>query len=734
MTEKSAQPGSIGSWLSHNISTAAAGAVPPAAPPPANPYGWDPAKQPAAVPTDLAKPIPTSSPILAAGRPLLGTTSPQPAQGTALGRSAIQGLSQGGEAFGRGVDAVADAARRVWNSPLKTPYGWNALAPGGPRVTGGDPVRLGGYEPTIGDAASLLPGVVAARVPALARAAAPAAATATGFGPLYYGGRAVGSLAAGQGGNALRNLGMGVASAAVPAVADNLVQGARNPGQPQDATSRLVAPQQGGALGSLFGGLSAANASLSRATGFDPLAALGGVPTTPESPGLKDFMGRNVSNLGDAASMAVRSPPAAFRAAGNALGDYASGAAEGDYFPGQARLTNETLGRSWAAVPGGENPSVQTYQALGSPAMGAVGLAGLGGGLQAGIDQAGDAARGQMLGSNRVNNPQGAADDLVMGEAMNRLRAERPDAAEWSRNLEKTRQLSQALPASSVRAKTLIPSGRDFEDARARFGRPDAPPSMASVDPQVQAARQAEFEKLVSGAKDRFSARFTAENPGAALQKSYSDFRPALEKAMTAGMGGAAFAGAAPVMNEFLSLGQQAGVEPHELMGAISNTAKVIGEAATDPSRLEGLASGPPPAELVKAVADPNTVGRLPGVGQANEVARAAAAGEISPEEAAKGVWGQMGSGARILLGAGLGITALSLLMHLFGGGDDKDPEGGGGMSFFWKVAPLLGLGAAAWGLASRDDVTKPQFSRLLSGDTWTGLADDVGLGGLLRR
>lgn len=83
----------------------------------------------------------------------------------------------------------------------------------------------------------------------------------------------------------------------------------------------------------------------------------------------------------------------------------------------------------------------------------------------------------------------------------------------------------------------------------------------------------------------------------------------------------------------------------------------------------------------------------------------------------AKNIWDQLGNYKWLVVG-GLGLAAISMLSSLFGGSND-DEEGGHGGSTFMRLAPLLGLGTAAYGLSGG------QPSRLLQpkfwGDTWQG-------------
>lgn len=77
---------------------------------------------------------------------------------------------------------------------------------------------------------------------------------------------------------------------------------------------------------------------------------------------------------------------------------------------------------------------------------------------------------------------------------------------------------------------------------------------------------------------------------------------------------------------------------------------------------------------------------------------------EVAPKD--DSFWGRitdfwnnkLDSNGRMLVGLGLGVTAVTTLMNLFGGDDDEDDKGGGG-SWFSRILPFLGIGAAAWGL-----------------------------------
>lgn len=81
----------------------------------------------------------------------------------------------------------------------------------------------------------------------------------------------------------------------------------------------------------------------------------------------------------------------------------------------------------------------------------------------------------------------------------------------------------------------------------------------------------------------------------------------------------------------------------------------------------------------------------------------------------ASSIWDQLGNWKWLVIG-GLGLAAISMISSMFGGGGD-DEEGGGGSGAFGTLAPLLGLGAAGYGLTGGNP------SRLLQGTFWRDTA-----------
>lgn len=67
----------------------------------------------------------------------------------------------------------------------------------------------------------------------------------------------------------------------------------------------------------------------------------------------------------------------------------------------------------------------------------------------------------------------------------------------------------------------------------------------------------------------------------------------------------------------------------------------------------------------------------------------------------------------RLLVGLGLGAGAVGLLMNVFGGDDDDEDGKGGGSSWFTRLLPFLGLGAAAWGLGGGTFSELPSWAKL---------------------
>lgn len=591
-------------------------------------------------------------------------------------------------------------------SPLFNPL--PALGSGGrPAVYGTGAQRQ--YEPTTGDA------LMAASV-AVPGAVAPAAVARGGLAVT----RPVVTAAAN------RPLLTGALAAQGPALMENVVQGVHNPGQPRDATSRLVAPENGGLLSTALSPLSAVYTSAAQATGLDPLARAGlSVPVRPDDPGLGAYVGRTVGNFGDLGRIIQRSPEAVGRRLGYAAGDLLSNTLPADRFPSTARQVGGDLAATWKALPGSPTPSPAAYEALPGDPPSLAAMGGLGGiAAQRVVDQNAEAGAARMLASDRVNNPELARQRVFADEAVARLKAERPDLAPaLDAQLREQRMTEAAIPRRAgpgALPESALPSRRDMEDARAYYGRPGTP---SLVGP----ARAPEFEKNVEAFKNLYTqgagsapgqplAQAPAQppppptDPGADRAAGFQSLRQRL------GYTGAvppAFAASVPAMNTVLDAAEKASVDPQDLVGGMQTAGKAIAAAAEDPKALARLEKAPPPHDFVQDVM------KRPDV----------ASGEVDPKEAVASAWAGMGSGARILLGAGLGTAALGLLMNLFGG-DDED--GKGGSSFLWKVLPLLGLGAAAWGLASTDDITNPSFSRLADKKTWVGLGNDVGLGGLL--
>lgn len=88
--------------------------------------------------------------------------------------------------------------------------------------------------------------------------------------------------------------------------------------------------------------------------------------------------------------------------------------------------------------------------------------------------------------------------------------------------------------------------------------------------------------------------------------------------------------------------------------------------------------------------------------------------------------WGSLGTGSKVLLGLGVSLAVLPSLFSLFG--DDDNEEGRpGGMGFFGRVLPFLGLGMAAWGAAGGDFNKLPELGRFGQTDFWKGVGNDLG-------
>ena len=341
--------------------------------------------------------------------------------------------------------------------------------------------------------------------------------------------------------------------------------------------------------------------------------------------------------------------------------------------------------------------------------LGAVGSKGM-------IDDSAAKARELMAKSPTTNDPDAARQQLVMDETLRRLRASGGDPTKVDQ-LAKDYATRAALPAQrDGQPVATLPSRADMDSARLQYGRVQA------ADPVIGAKRVADFERDVGRLSGALSPAMgqappaqappqpPPTDPGADRAAGFQSLRQRLGYT---GAVPAAFAASVPAMKTVLDAAEKASVDPQALVGGMQTAGKAIAAAAEDPKALARLEKAPPPHDFVQDVM------KRPDV----------ASGEVDLKEAVASAWAGMGSGARILLGAGLGTAALGLLMNLFGG-DDED--GKGGSSFLWKVLPLLGLGAAAWGLASTDDITNPSFSRLADKKTWVGLGNDVGLGGLL--
>jgi hypothetical protein len=160
-------------------------------------------------------------------------------------------------------------------------------------------------------------------------------------------------------------------------------------------------------------------------------------------------------------------------------------------------------------------------------------------------------------------------------------------------------------------------------------------------------------------------------------------------------------------------------VDPHQAVAQIVKTqpqaAPELAKASTNLASLGAAGVVGPAALAAAAETGPLAQTGLGAVGQA-----------VGPD-LAKSFWGSLGTGSKVMLGLGVGLTVLPLLLNLFGDSDSEDGKPGG-TGFLTRILPLLGLGAAAWGATGGSFSQLPEIGRLGRQDFWTGVQRDLGM------
>ncbi len=190
-------------------------------------------------------------------------------------------------------------------------------------------------------------------------------------------------------------------------------------------------------------------------------------------------------------------------------------------------------------------------------------------------------------------------------------------------------------------------------------------------------------------------------------------------------------------VNAFIQQSKEAGILEQKLPGISKNVAQVGGVLGAAAASMGGIGN------LIKDVADPSSQSAQTGqqnlieqLSQApREVPEAAQPEQLgvaprevaSPDAAqrANSIWSNLGIGGKALIIGGLSLAAVSLLVNVFGD-DEEDGDGVGGLNFLWKLAPLLGIGAAVAGTTWSKDSPYPQLDVLGNADHWQGLYNDA--------